>query len=366
VTGIGLNGRVFVGKGGVDLATTSDIDELHRHLVNAGYADEKALSRVTTGETTLAAIAESNHDIVDLLREMTVESLHQMATRGEDFAVHEGATTPYASPKSFELEALLQDADERKREWHKVSELVPDLTGAIGFRRDLGEREEITVKVEDWKVLTEIGSGASVAEIADKLGTTEFWTARVAARLVNNELIVFRAESPEAAVEDEEPIDETHVATTPVTEYPEVEDQYEDTVEVEAEIRSDEYAAYEAAKGAPDEVTEPDDDVVEEPAAGSDDSEDVDPDQGWWQEPAEDEKASDDHDSQTPAVVAEGLSEIPSVGGSEERTDVEGDTEAFLEKVFSELESAEPEAEEGHGLLRRRRMGTLRDFSSDS
>lgn len=368
VTGIGLHGRVFVGKGGVDLATTSDNDELHRHLINAGYADEKTLSRVTTGETTLAAIAEANHDIVDLLREMTVESLHQMATRGEDFAVHEGATTPYASPKSFELEALLQDADERKREWHKVSELIPDLTGALGFRRDLGEREEITVKVDDWKVLTEIGSGASVAEIADNLGTTEFWTARVAARLVNNELIVLETAGSEAVIEDEEIIDTPLVPATPIAEEPEVEDQYEDTDELEDEIPSDEYAAYEAEKSAMSEVSGSDHELVEAQADDSD--RDADPDQGWWKEPTEDQatdgETSDDRDSQTPAVVAEGLSEIPSVGDPDEGADVEGDTEAFLEKVFSELESTEPEVEEGHGLLRRRRMGTLRDFSSDS
>jgi hypothetical protein len=89
-------------------------------------------------------------------------------------------------------------------------------------------------------------------------------------------------------------------------------------------------------------------------------------------------------DSLAPKVVAEGLSEIPPVGSSEDDdsgstdhgsdsgssddgSDVEGDTEAFLEKVFSELDSSEPESEEeGYGLLRRRRMGSLRDFSSDS
>ncbi len=356
VTGMGLHGRVFVGKGGVDLATTSDNDELHRHLVNAGYADEKALNRVTTGETTLAAVAESNHAIVDLLREMTVESLHQMATRGEDFAVHEGATTPYASPKSFELEALLQDADERKREWNKVSELVPDLTGAFGFRRDLGEREEITVKVDDWKVLTEIGAGASVTEIAEKLGTTEFWTARVAARLVNNELIVLNTPISEPETDED---DYTDSGYAPVTDFAPVEADYE----VREETPADEYAAYEAerdAAGAESEAELTDESNVEETA-------DVDPDQTWWQEPQDEEPTADERESQTPAVVAEGLSEIPSVGDdSNEGSDVEGDTEAFLEKVFSELDSPEPEVEEGHGLLRRRRMGTLRDFSSDS
>jgi hypothetical protein len=356
VTGNGLHGRIFVGKGGIDLATVSDNDELHRHLVNSGYADEKSLTRVTTGETTLAAIAESNNAIVDLIREMTVESLYQIGVRGTDFQVHEGATTPYASPKTFELEALLQDADERKREWHKVSEMVPDLTGAIAFRRDLGDREEVTVKVDDWKVLSEIGSGSSVEEIADKLGTTDFWTARVAARLVNSELIVLRG--PELAPVEEE-VAEAY-APTPQADY----SQPEELPEPEAASEpvyvapADEYAAYEAEK------SDAEADGSESSQLEPDTAEEVNPDRSWWQEPTDGEPTSD-NDSQAPAVVAEALSEIPPVGEPNEASDVEGDTEAFLEKVFSELDS-EPEVEEGHGLLRRRRMGTLRDFSSDS
>jgi hypothetical protein len=358
ITGNGLHGRIFVGKGGIDLATVSDNDELHRHLVNSGYADEKALARVTTGETTLAAIAESNHSIVDLIREMTVESLYQIARRGTDFQVNDGATTPYASPKSFELEALLQDAEERKREWHKVTEMVPDLTGAIAFRRDLGEREEVTVKVDDWKVLSEIGAGSSVEAIADKLGTTDFWTARVAARLVNNELIVLGgpASAEDEIVEADEP--------APVADYqePHVEPEYQGgAAEPEVHAAStDEYAPYEAEELAPDDDASGQDRL--EPAT---DSDTTDPDRSWWQEPAADGQPVVDDEFVEPAVVAEGLSEIPSVGASKDGGEVEEDTEAFLEKVFSELDP-EPEVEEGHGLLRRRRMGTLRDFSSDS
>jgi Domain of unknown function (DUF4388) len=361
ITGNGLHGRIFVGKGGIDLATVSDNDELHRHLVNSGYADEKALTRVTTGETTLAAIAESNSSIVDLIREMTVESLYQIGFRGTDFQVHEGATSPYASPKTFELEALLQDADERKREWHKVSEMVPDLTGAIAFRRDLGDREEVTVKVDDWKVLSEIGSGSSVEDIADKLGTTDFWTARVAARLVHNELIVLRG--PEfAAVEEEVAAPYEAAPQADYTQPP--QESFEDEAPSEPVthvVPSDEYAAYEAEKSD----AEADASGAGSLQPGAEADEEVNPDRSWWQEPTDEGTPASADEAQAPAVVAEGLSEIPSVGGSDEGSEVEEDTEAFLEKVFSELD-AEPEAEEGHGLLRRRRMGTLRDFSSDS
>jgi hypothetical protein len=358
VTGEGLRGRVFVGRGGIDLATTSGDSELHRHLVNSGYADEKMLGRVTSGETTLAAVAESNQALITLLREMTVESLYHIAERGRDFEVHEGLTTPYASPKSFDLEALLQDADERRREWATVAERVPDLGTSLRFRRDLGDREEVTIKVDQWKVLSEIGAGASVSEIADRLGTTEFWTARTTAHLVDTDLVLLGSG----------PMTETDPAIEDSAL--EAEDEYAEPHEPDLPVEAEESVL------SPDEPLASDDDYPEE---------DVDPNESWWEEPeAESEPEAVTDDSLAPKVVAEGLSEIPPVGSSEDDdsgstdhgsdsgssddgSDVEGDTEAFLEKVFSELDSSEPESEEeGYGLLRRRRMGSLRDFSSDS
>jgi hypothetical protein len=363
---------VFVGKGGIDLATTSDDDDLHRHLVNSGYADAAALNRITSRETTLAAIAESNQAMVELIREMTVESLYHIADRGNEFQVREGATTPYASPKTFELEALLHDTDERKKEWTKVTDVVPDLGGAINFRRDLGEREEVTVKVDDWKVLSEIGTGSSVQEIADHLGTTEFWTARVAARLVSNDLVVLRSSEHPTDSGDEGDV-------APLV--PESRD---------VPVPADDHEVYETGQSEqmPTQPTEERELPAEtEPvfATPIQDEEEVDPNESWWQEPKDEGKSVDEDaevDQRTPEVVSEGLSEIPTVEGSrdavveeaegDDDSDVEDDTEAFLEKVFSELDSSDSsdesdsEAEEGHGLLRRRRMGSLRDFSSDS
>lgn len=352
VTGMGLHGRVFVGKSGIDLATTSDNDELHRHLVNSGYADEKSLSRIATGETTLAAIAEANTAIVELIREMTVESIYQIAARGEEFVVHEGTTSPYASPKSFELEALLRDAEERKKEWDSVSDVIPDLEGALVFSRDLGDREEVTVRADDWKLLSEIGAGASVSAIADRLGTTEFWTARIAARLVKQDLVL--AQIPDQPAED---ADEGYAygsasEDASAEEYPVYRDD---------DANTDDLAQEPPTYEDPD----PQDQEVAPIHAVAEEETGDDGDGSWWQEPdAVDEDRDEDEAARTPEVVSEGLSEIPPVESRDE--DVEEDTEAFLEKVFSELESSDPEADEGHGLLRRRRMGTLRDFSSDS
>lgn len=361
VTGNGIRGRIFVGKGGIDLATTFEDDELGRHLINSRYADERTLSRVTSGETTLAAVAEGDTAIVELLREMTVESLFQVACKGRDFEVLEGVTTPYASPKSFELEALLRDAEERRREWEQVDEVIPDLTGSVSFRRDLGQREEVTVNTDDWKVLSEIGTGASVERIAEHLGTTKFWTARVTARLLEKDLVVVTGTTPEHDVveqsvepeSDQDYYEEDYYGSEPAapeTEY------------VSKPVEERHFHGDETEDGADDESV--------------DESVDARADESWWQEPEEDLPAAPS-DEETPEVVSENLSEIPSVGNTDEDDsgDVEEDTEAFLEKVFSELGSAEgedasdpeeSESDEGYGLLRRRRMGSLRDFSSDS
>lgn len=350
VTGNGVRGRVFVGRGGIDLATTSDDDVLHRHIVNSGYAEENALRRVTTGETTLAALAESNDEIVALLREMTVESIYQISDNGGDFRVKEGQVTPYASPKSFDLESLLEDADERGREWAKVRDVVPDLAASIGLRRDLGDREEVSVKSDDWKILSDIGNGKSVEEIADHLGTTEFWTARIVARLVNSELVELRA----AGSADEW----TEPEVAPVT-------VAEDTYEAPSKVDTYQEEPYEAPVHQDDRTEVEVDEPREVFAAESVEELDEDPhDESWWQEPQDETDPVDDE--RAPEVVGEGLSEMPTVGPVADSDDVEEDTEAFLEKVFSELDSDKSETDEGHGLLRRRRMGTLRDFSSDS
>lgn len=359
VTGNGLQGRVFVGKGGIDLATTWDDGDLHRHLLNSGFSEENALRRVTSGETTLAAVAESNQDVVELIREMTVESLYQIGHKGDEFHVREGVTNPYASPKSFELESLVEDARAREKDWEKVTEVITDLTGAISFRRDLGAREEVTVKVDDWKVLSEIGTGSSVSQIAEHLGTTEFWTARVAARLVKNDLVILYG----SAVEHNQPeVHETEAWETdePVAAQEASEEGHADYDEQPAAGYQDTDDS-EPAEGH--EAATHEDEEAPSPFAAEEPEEDLDPNESWWQEP-QDQEGSDDGEAKTPEVVSEGLSEIPAVEGNS--SDVEEDTEAFLEKVFSELESPEPEVDEGHGLLRRRRMGTLRDFSSDS
>lgn len=352
VRGQNVRGRIFVTNGGLALATTFNDEGMHRYLVKSGLVDEDILAGVESGRTTLAADVENSFGtVVDLLREMTVESIYQLGLNGDSFEVEEDAETPYASPKPFDLEGIIDDTKQRLADWAEVSRTVPDLDEVMSISRDLGERSEVSINRDAWRVLSEIGSGSSVVTIAGELGTTDFWTARIAASLIDEELLVV----PEAHREAEVP--------TPV------------------------------------EVTESFSDAE---AVSEDSDEDLDPNESWWEEPeaedgeqvtpsgeipvaeaveAPEDEVSDEKTTsifgafapgaskEPAAVVKEDLSQVPMVDGGDEDDEVEDDTEAFLEKVFSELDDSSDEEEgeeEGYGLLRRRRMGAIRDTSGDA
>jgi Domain of unknown function (DUF4388) len=364
VRGEDIRGRIFVGKRGIGLATTSEDRDLHAHLVNSGYVDDEFLRGVASGKANFGDLGDRANVVVDLLREITVESIYHLSKRGASFDVAEGATSVYAASKPFELEQILDDAHKRADEWADVHRAIADLDATIRMNRDAGDQDEIRINREAWRLLCELGAGASVKVMADRLGTTEFWIARVAADMAQQDLVYLAEATPESALE-----------TTPWN--------------------------------------------VQE--SGSPTDEDVNPNQSWWTEPEDeaaaatteepaddsafseagsDEPVSDDAIPATPAAEvkesrfgqfltgargetspapAEAVESVQddysapaedfSPAASEESAaddGIEADTEAFLEKVFSQLDGSDEVEEEGHGLLRRRRMGSvLKEIDED-
>lgn len=336
VKGEGINGRIFFDRGGVTLATTFDDEELSAHIARSETPEGTAMS--------------------SLLREMAVETIHQLAAHGLTFDVIEQRSTNMAASTPFDLEELLADARRRYDEWAEVSSVVTDLDSLLKMRRDLGERDRVTIDRDSWRLLSEVGSGASVRTLARQLGTTDFWSARVAAGLVQEELLGLTGATSTAAASpawtetaETEPAEETaepagYSFTAPASE-----------AEVEATEESQTYEAetYEAETFEAETETAATETVFAETAMteeatfeSSEEQRDVDPNASWWTEPEEEPK-SEASETESP---------------SEE---VGEDTEAFLEKVFSGLDSNDT-SEEGYGLLRRRRLGALRDLSNDS
>jgi hypothetical protein len=337
IKGEKVHGRVFVDRGAVGLATTFTDESLRRHLIKSGLVEAAQLDSVIEGRANLAKVTESDGGAMTaLLREMSVESIYQLGMQGENFEVYENQTSPFVSPKAFDLEELLGDAKQRLNDWAEVTKVVSDLDRHLRFRRDLGERDQVTIAKDAWRVLSEVGQGSSVRALADELGTTEFWAARVAARLIDEDLLTI---DPAPTVPE--------VTTTWAYEAPIAEDTEIPATPAEEETGVEEVFANAEEQAAVESVEE----------SYADASFEVDPNQSWWKEP---EPEADAEGSEEAAAV-----ESATIVETEARPDVEEDTEAFLEKVFSDMEPAE-ESDEGYGLLRRRRMGVLRDTSTDA
>ena len=350
VRGNQIRGRVFITKDGIGLATTTDDADMHRHLVKSGLVDDVYLKGVEAGESSLGQLVEKSGDaIVELLREMTVESLYQMGLNGESFEVFQDRATKYGSPRPFELEELINDAKARLTDWVDVSRIVNDLKTPLQFIRNLGDREDVRIDRDGWKVLSEVGAGSSVVNMADELGTTEFWTARVAARLISDELVELEAVA--APEEDTDPVEDSSFEQQAPTDpdqswWEEPEADSEPESELESEPEADEVQSGRS--------------LTERISAAADETEE-DPDLEENLESA----ADADQMVTAAAAVSEESSQMPTLGTAEP-AEVEEDTEAFLEKVFSELESPAENEDEGYGLLRRRRMGSARDGLNDA
>lgn len=374
IRGEDIRGRIFIGKKGIALATTAEDRDLHKHLVNSGYVDDTFLRRVVTGESTFADLGEQEGQVVDLIREITVESLYKLKAKGVTFEVAEDATSAYGSPRPFELEAALDEAKARAEEWANVHEVIADLDAQVRMNRDPGDRERIEISREAWRLLCEIGAGASVKSMAERLGTTEFWVARVAADMAEQELLTLSEATvveepapqyytPPAAVVEEAPADESWWVE-PEGETDEAPAESEET-SADSDLQPSFGAETEA--GAIEAGTES---TVPDPARDSrfghfvratDETSPSDAAAGYGQPAAVETEPAQQVDA---ATAFESAAETAESGAAA----VEEDTEAFLEKVFSQLEvngQADVE-EEGHGLLRRRRMGSvLKEIDED-
>lgn len=348
ITGGVVEGRIFVSGNGIGMATTLADHSLRDHLISSGYVTEENLDAIGRGDMSASNLGETGDSFTDLLREMTVESIYQMESHGTEFQVVKDASSPYATGMPFELETVLNDSRDRAQRWIEVSKVVQDLDAAMHINRNL-DQSVVELDSEAWRLISEIGSGSSVRQLASRLGTTDFAIARVAADLKTRGLLV------------------TQTGTQPVVSP--VTDDFNFDAVAEAMVPA-----------------------AEETHAVAD------PQKSWWEEP-EDESASHEADNAEVAVTdetaeadaavkeafvssvdedeTESFPVEESVGASDEpilQREVVGaldsneseDADAFLEKVFSELGPEQDDESEGHGLMRRRRMGSiLRELGED-
>ncbi|HEY5890345.1 MAG TPA: DUF4388 domain-containing protein, partial [Acidimicrobiia bacterium] len=188
ITNSTSSGRIFVAGKGISLATTLADFGLKEHLASSGYISIDDLDAVENGTHSLGEYFTEGTEGLALIREMTVESIYRLDADDADFQVIKDAMTPFSSPVAFDLESILSDSRDRREEWAKVSETIDDLESTLRIQRNLG-LDSVELDKDSWRLVAEIGGGASVTELARSLGTTEFAVAKVAAAMVRNGLV---------------------------------------------------------------------------------------------------------------------------------------------------------------------------------
>lgn len=338
ITNTSASGRIFVAGKGVSLATTMADFGLKEHLASSGYIAHDDLEAVEEGSRGLGEFFTEGSEGLALLREMTVESIYQLDADDADFQVVKDQTSPFASPVAFDLESVLSDSLDRRDQWQKVSKTVTDLDATVRMNREL-DRDSVELKKDSWRLIAALGSGTSVRELARSLGTTEFSVARVAADLIGSGLVSIE-KVEQTAYHPAEPV---HVESVEPVAHQETE--YDNHIEPG-------YLTPEAT------VDEP---VVEQAEASVEVAEAVH-EKSWWDEP---EAEVEETVAEVTEIVQADAPPI-SVEESAGVVTTDDDTEAFLEKVFSDLGDESESGDDGHGLMRRRRMGSiLRELGED-
>lgn len=343
----GDQGRIYLVDGALTLATTSTDREILDQIVAAGIVDRSRIS--DTGDIVLPEVLAPSRqvsDLTDFVREHVVESLYRIRRpRSGSFEFLVDAASRFRTGQTFDAEVAVGEADRRAAEWAEIERTIDDLHRHVQMVSELPD-SEVTVNSATWRVLSSLKGGASIADIAARLGLTEFRCAREVAGLMRAGLlepVPFGTPAPSTGWADLPPV--TQVEAPVELEEPLTADEPEtpweslpasQPVEAEADWRAFPWGDAPVVDETPEDgagFDDSDEEAEEEPATGRDG--------GWWAE---------------------------AMGEPAHRDD----TDTFLESVFSELgesEKASPEASEDEvdeeetgfsmGLLRRRRMGPM-------
>jgi hypothetical protein len=335
-----VDGRIYIREGSLSLATVATDQEFVEQTVASGVVDAGVVHQ--PAPVDLSEHIASGHTVDELgevVHEHVVEALYRIRRPGTGrFEFLVDADPRFLTGQRFDIESSVADADRRAAEWAEIERVIDDMHLPVTMAAQLLQ-DEVTISSPTWRVLASLEGGMSIADVALRLGTTEFRAAREVASLMRASLI-----------DKVESVPPTHGRT------------WHEPPIVTADAPKEEPAPSPPWEAEPVRSPWVPEREAEEPAAG-------DP----WSYPSEAEAdvsaVADEFDE--PAVdAAEAEAETdagtPSRGGwwaeAMGARETEVDTDEFLESVFSdadEPESGEEESGFSMGLLRRRRMGPV-------
>lgn len=192
VRGSTLEAKVYLGEGACIYASTRSDDNFNADLVQAGLVEEADWRKIERREVVLVDYlvdGKTEEDLSDFVAERIHDVLYQLLRleRGTfEFVPDVEPRIPTGVKHPVDL--CLEQARSRLAEWEEIESVIPDMRLRLVMEPHL-DREEVVLAGEAWEVLAGMNGAASVADTAQRLGWTEYQTAKAMARLVRDGLI---------------------------------------------------------------------------------------------------------------------------------------------------------------------------------
>jgi hypothetical protein len=191
-----LSGRIFFESGVVAYGTTrageDSLSELDRLV---GFYDE---------DSPVGARPAIKEQLTEVLHGLTL-------VKSGTFDFDEGtpgAIRSFDVGVTFTVTDLLAEVDNRIEEWRRIQEVIPSTSTPLGLASEFpADRPEVTLDAGAWTMLSTVGGGASIVDVATKLEVSEFKAAEKLTQLVNQGLLAVAGEVETAPSTDSGPSD---------------------------------------------------------------------------------------------------------------------------------------------------------------
>ena len=205
----GAQGRVYFDEGLLSYATSRDQDDLGGDLGRLGVIDPHKWYPVERGEQPISFAlvdgrteADVRRFLADRIADVLVRLLRSRHGR---FDFTEQSDPIYITGQRFDVEDVLRGVETRVSEWAEIEAVIPVEDATVHIASDLGDRDEVTIASDTWRILAALGSASTVDGVADVTGLSDFVVARAMAGLVQQGLLEVRMTAATDAIDPAPP-----------------------------------------------------------------------------------------------------------------------------------------------------------------
>lgn len=225
----GAQGKLYLDGGVITYGTTRQDESLGEDMIAAGLVEEQAWLEVERRERAIVEVladSRSEEDLGRFMTELVIDVVFRLQRLGDgEFEFEDGVAPRYETGQLVDVEAVLAETEVRVNQWQDIEEVIPGVSFRLRMAPELTGNRDVTLTDEAWRLLAALEGFASIADVAERTGTTDFQVGKVLADLVREGLVevvddvgggqYFYGEGESSAEDDKEAEDDTTAEDDP-------------------------------------------------------------------------------------------------------------------------------------------------------